>query len=133
MEHSSSRGKNFASLVCVAINLPSTCRFLQRRPAINNRISPGENSELWYPLTDDVRRNYAGMQTDLTTLPLSGNIYNGMSYSDMTLVASVSCMVGLVVICRPIAGFRTFAKGLPMGGTNSAVISAACHVRYQRD
>lgn len=70
------------------------------------------------------------MQTDLTTLPLSGNIYNGMGYSDMALVASVSCMVGLMVICRLIAGFRKFANGLPMGGTNSAVISAACHVRY---
>jgi hypothetical protein len=130
MEQSSSRGKQFASLVRVTINLPSTCRLLQRRPAINDRILSERN---WYLLTDDVRRYYAAMQTDLTTLPLSGNIYNGMSYSDMTLVASVSCMVGLVVICRLIAGFRTFAKGLPIGGTNSAVISAACHVRYQRD
>jgi hypothetical protein len=36
----------------------------------------------------------------------------------------------LVAVCLLIAVICTYLKGMPTGGTNSAVISAACHVRY---
>lgn len=57
-------------------------------------------------------------------------VFNGIGYSDIGLLISIGLAVALMMSCRFIAGFRTYDKGLPIGGTNSAVISAACHVMY---
>ena len=64
---------------------------------------------------------------------ISHNILTGIGYSDMALLATISCSVGLLVICRLITGFRMYVRGLPLGGTNSAVISAACHLQYENE
>ncbi|KAF2023656.1 hypothetical protein EK21DRAFT_118567 [Setomelanomma holmii] len=82
------------------------------------------------PYTNDFYKNDDHW---IPIMPLSGNVFTGIGYSDMALVASISTVVALVVACRLVAGFRTFAKGLPVGGTSSAVISAACHVRYMNE
>jgi hypothetical protein len=36
----------------------------------------------------------------------------------------------LVAVCLLVAGKYTYLKGMPTGGTNSAVTSASCHVKY---
>lgn len=55
---------------------------------------------------------------------------NGLGYSTKALVVLVICGGSMLLICLLIAGIRTYPAGMPIGGTNSAVISAACHVRY---
>ncbi|OAL46160.1 hypothetical protein IQ07DRAFT_198771 [Pyrenochaeta sp. DS3sAY3a] len=60
-------------------------------------------------------------------LPVRGNVFTGIGFSDIALVASIACAILLIVVCRLVAGLLTFAKGPPVGGTSSAVISAACH------
>lgn len=53
-----------------------------------------------------------------------------LGYSDEALIASIVMGCILVVTCVLIAGLCTYAEGVPIGGTNSAVISAACHTRH---
>jgi hypothetical protein len=50
-----------------------------------------------------------------------------LGFSDEALIASIVWGCVLVVICVLVAGLCTYAEGVPIGGTNSAVISAACH------
>jgi hypothetical protein len=50
--------------------------------------------------------------------------------SESALIATIAWGCVLVAVCLLIAGICTYLKGMPTGGTNSAVISAACHVRY---
>ncbi|KAH7413683.1 hypothetical protein DE146DRAFT_638333 [Phaeosphaeria sp. MPI-PUGE-AT-0046c] len=57
-------------------------------------------------------------------------VFNGIGYSDTALLTSLVIMLALIIVCRLTAAFRTYDIGLPVGGTNSAVISAACHVMY---
>lgn len=56
-----------------------------------------------------------------------GTVFNGIGYSDIALVTSLAMTLSLIIFCRLVAFFRTYDTGLPVGGTNSAVISAACH------
>ncbi|KAH7079730.1 hypothetical protein FB567DRAFT_533217 [Paraphoma chrysanthemicola] len=92
------------------------------------------NDTRWVP---DVNGSHSLSEFDthseLSFMHLSGNTFTGIGYSDIALVASFSIVLGLTIVCRVIAGFRTFPRGLPIGGTNSAVISAACHVRYTNE
>lgn len=65
-------------------------------------------------------------------LSKSGNgVFSGVGYSNTALVASIVWGSVLVATCLLVAGICTYPKGLPIGGTNSAVISAACHVKYE--
>lgn len=57
-------------------------------------------------------------------------VFNGIGYSDIALVTSLAMILSLIIFCRFVACFRTYDTGLPVGGTNSAVISAACHVTH---
>ena len=57
-------------------------------------------------------------------------IVTAVGYSDSALLTSIGWGTALVVFILLVAGICTYPKGLPAGGTNSAVISAACHVRY---
>ncbi|ORY11501.1 hypothetical protein BCR34DRAFT_513729 [Clohesyomyces aquaticus] len=66
-------------------------------------------------------------------LSKSGSVFSGVGYSDTALLASIGWGSWLVGVCVLIAGICTYPKGLPVGGTNSAVISAACHVRHESD
>jgi hypothetical protein len=59
------------------------------------------------------------------------SVFNGIGYSDTALLMSLALMVALIVVCRLVAAFGTYDVGLPIGGTNSAVISAACHVMHE--
>jgi hypothetical protein len=58
---------------------------------------------------------------------------NGVGYSYRALVGSIAWGSVMVLFCLLVAGICTYPKGLPIGGTNSAVISAACHVKYGGD
>jgi hypothetical protein len=60
------------------------------------------------------------------------DVYTGVGYSYRALVGSIAWGCAMVVFCLLVAGICTYPKGLPIGGTNSAVISAACHVKYGR-
>lgn len=57
------------------------------------------------------------------------NIYTGLGYSSSALMACIIWGITLVVVCGLVGQVRTYPKGIPIGGTNSAVISAACHIR----
>jgi hypothetical protein len=61
----------------------------------------------------------------------SGNVFTGVGYSDVGLVISICWGTALVVISLLVAGICTYPKGFLIGGTNSAVISAACHLKYE--
>ncbi|KAF2023861.1 hypothetical protein EK21DRAFT_118353 [Setomelanomma holmii] len=52
-----------------------------------------------------------------------------LGFSDYALITSIAWGGALVLICVLVAMLFTYPKGLPIGGTNSAVISAACHVK----
>ena len=60
-----------------------------------------------------------------------GALFSGVGYSDNGLLAAICWGSALVGSCLLVAGFFKYPKGLPLGGTNSAVISAACHMRYE--
>lgn len=60
-----------------------------------------------------------------------GNTYVGIGFSDKALLVTIGWGVALVVICPVVAGLSKYPKGLAVGGTISAVISAACHLRYE--
>jgi hypothetical protein len=63
----------------------------------------------------------------------SGHVFTGVGYSDVGLITSICWGTGLVIISLLVAGIYTYPKGIPIGGTNSAVISAACHLRNETD
>jgi hypothetical protein len=60
-------------------------------------------------------------------------VLSAVGYSDSALLTSIGWGSALVVFCLLVAGICTYPKGLPVGGTNSAVISATCHVKYGMD
>lgn len=60
-----------------------------------------------------------------------GTSGTGLGFSDSALVAAIIMGCLLVVVCLAIAGFCRYPTGIPLGGTNSAVISAACHIKYR--
>lgn len=64
---------------------------------------------------------------------LSGNTLTSVGYSDMALEACIVWGSVLVVALLLIGYFRRYPAGIPIGGTCSAVVSAACHTRYQED
>jgi len=61
----------------------------------------------------------------------TGPLFSGVGYSDAGLLAALCWGSALVGSCLLVAGIFKYPKGLPLGGTNSAVISAACHMRYE--
>jgi hypothetical protein len=58
-------------------------------------------------------------------------IVTAVCYSNPTLYTTIGWESALVVFLLLVAGICTYPKGCPAGGTNSAVISAACHVKYK--
>jgi hypothetical protein len=52
-----------------------------------------------------------------------------LGFSDSALIATIVWGCALVVTCLAVAGICTYPKGMPVGATNSAVLSAACHVK----
>ncbi|KAI4704633.1 hypothetical protein J4E81_001703 [Alternaria sp. BMP 2799] len=58
-----------------------------------------------------------------------GGSVTALGYSDSALIAAIIMGCLLVVGCLAIAGFCKYSTGMPLKGTNSAVISAACHVK----
>ncbi|KAF2271131.1 hypothetical protein CC78DRAFT_12199 [Lojkania enalia] len=61
----------------------------------------------------------------------AGNILTGVGYSGSALIASIAWGSALVIACVLVAAIGRYPIGLPVGGTNSAVISAACHMRRE--
>jgi hypothetical protein len=54
-----------------------------------------------------------------------------LGYSESALIASIAWGIFLVTVCLLVAGLCTYPNiGMPVGGSNSAVISAACHLKY---
>ena len=60
-------------------------------------------------------------------------LFTGVEYSDVGLKISICWGTALVVFSLVVPGICTYPEGVPIGGTNSAVISAACHLRYEND
>jgi hypothetical protein len=60
-------------------------------------------------------------------------VFTRVGYSYYALVASMAWGSAMTILCLLIAKFCKYPKGLPLGGTNSAVISAACHVKHADD
>jgi len=58
------------------------------------------------------------------------NSVTDLGFSDLALIATIVIGSLFVAVCVAIAGFCRYPKGMPIGGTNSAVISAACHINY---
>lgn len=58
----------------------------------------------------------------------SGSVFTALGYSDAALIAVLTWGSGLVLFLIVMANVMTYPKGVPVGGTCSAVISAACHV-----
>lgn len=56
-------------------------------------------------------------------------VFSGIGFSDIALSVSIGWAVALIVGCLLIAVIWSYPRGIPMGGSNSAVISAACHLR----
>jgi hypothetical protein len=52
--------------------------------------------------------------------------------SKSALIATIVWGCVMVAVCLAVVGFYTYPNDMPIGGTNSAVISAACHIK-QRD
>jgi hypothetical protein len=59
------------------------------------------------------------------------DIYSAVCYSLSAIVASIGWGLALVLALFAFARFATYPAGLPVGGTNSAVISAACHIQQE--
>jgi hypothetical protein len=72
----------------------------------------------------------AGLGTRLYALASNGNVYYGLGYSDKAVLAVIGLGVTMLVTCVLIACFFTYPQGVGVGGTNSAIISAACHLRH---
>jgi hypothetical protein len=71
--------------------------------------------------------------SDLSLYHQSGNVFTSVGYSDNAIIVSICWGTALVLFALLVANICTYPKGLPLGGTNSAVISAACHLRYGDD
>lgn len=60
-------------------------------------------------------------------------VFSAVGYSFSALVASVTWGCLMVAVVLGVAVFGRYAVGMPVGGTNSAVVSAACHVRREEE
>lgn len=60
-------------------------------------------------------------------------VFSGIGFSDIALSTAIGWATCLILGCLSISYIFTYPKGLPMGGTNSAVISAACHLPKNND
>lgn len=55
---------------------------------------------------------------------------NDLGYSQNALLGTIVCSSVMIGVCLLVSILFTYpTKGMPIGGTNSAIISAACHVR----
>ncbi|KAJ4357542.1 uncharacterized protein N0V89_002118 [Didymosphaeria variabile] len=63
----------------------------------------------------------------------SNAAFTGIGYSDAGMIACLTWGGIIVVFLVVVSNVMTYPKGVPLGGTNSAVISAACHFRNQED
>lgn len=59
--------------------------------------------------------------------------FTGIGFSDAAFIASLVWGGLIILIMLIVSNVMVYPKGVPVGGTNSAVISAACHVRYEGD
>jgi hypothetical protein len=71
-----------------------------------------------------------GLGKNLYALASSGNVYYGLGYSDTALLAVIVWGIMMLLTSVLVACFFTYPQGVGVGGTNSAVLSAACHVRH---
>lgn len=62
---------------------------------------------------------------------ITGSVFSGVGFSDTALQGSIGWGATLVGVSIIVGFIFTYPRGLPVGGTNSAVISAACHVKYR--
>lgn len=90
------------------------------------RIATYKSGALSAVDTDLMKYRYKDMAS-------SGDTFFGLGYSNVALFTTISWAVALVVTCLLVATICTYPKGLAVGGTNSAVISAACHLRYENE
>ena len=60
-----------------------------------------------------------------------GNTFTAVGYSDRALIATVVWGTVIVLALLSVALICRYPAGLPVGGPCSAVISAACHPRYE--
>lgn len=63
----------------------------------------------------------------------SGGFFTAVGYSDVALLVAILWGSALVAVCLLVAGCCKYPTEMLSGGTNSAVISAACHLRYGGD
>ncbi|KAL1611797.1 hypothetical protein SLS60_000017 [Paraconiothyrium brasiliense] len=63
----------------------------------------------------------------------SNGAFTGVGFSDAGMIACITWGGVIMVFLIVVANVMTYPKGVPLGGTNSAVISAACHVKHQED
>lgn len=61
----------------------------------------------------------------------NGDFFSALGYSSSAIVASMAWGLILVVIVLAAAFMGKYPMGLPIGGMNSAVISAACHIQHK--
>jgi len=61
-----------------------------------------------------------------------GIIYSAVGYSASAFIGGIVWGSALVAAIIAVGFFRRYPIGLPIGGTNSAIISAACHVQPEQ-
>jgi hypothetical protein len=64
-----------------------------------------------------------------TAMNFVGDTFSGLGYSDLGLLLVIAYGVALIIVCFLVAIIGKYPRGLPVGGTNSAIISAACHTK----
>jgi hypothetical protein len=63
----------------------------------------------------------------------SKGVFTGIGYSDSAFIASLTWGSIIVVIIIVVSSVMTYPwRSVPLGGTNSAVISAACHTKHKK-
>lgn len=65
----------------------------------------------------------------LNAMDLDGNMFSWMGYSDFAILLVITYGVALVAICVLVGAIGRCRMGLPVGGTNSAIINATCHLK----
>jgi hypothetical protein len=63
-------------------------------------------------------------------LASSGNVYYGLGYWDTAILAVIVWGAAMILSSILVAYIFTYPQGVGIGGTNSAVLSAACHARH---
>jgi hypothetical protein len=65
-------------------------------------------------------------------VPDINGVLTGVGYSNTALVTGMCWLGALLLVCVLVACILKYPAGLPLGGTNSAVISASCQLGHER-